>query len=393
MSRYTADEEERIRTSGLVEEWTSSGLLSASQRISIEAGLRTDLKSTNRSLRAVLFIFGTVVVWAAFGFCVLAFDVKQGSVIAWSAMAWGVACFVLAEYLVAHFRLYHFGVEEAFAVWSVVLLAGGAAIHTSFSGSQSDFPLFVAFLTAAIASVAVYLRFGYLYAAVAAPLCAAAAPFFLGISEMEARLVAVLVLSVVSIAAQSLRRPYGEDFPGDDYGVIQSVAWLGVYAVLNLRLWFDLRLGFYPGRGEYPVAFYWATYAAVWLLPAAGLYVGLRNKHRVFIWANLIMALATLVTNKLYLGWERHTWDPIFLGILLTGTAIAVRRWLSRGPDGQRYGFLPQSILTSDRRSLAVLSTAAGAAQPFAAHPPSAAPAPSSFEGGRSGGGGGEADF
>jgi hypothetical protein len=389
MSRYAADEEERIRTSERVHEWTSSGLLTASQCASIDAGLRTDLKRTNRSLRAVLFVFGTIVVWAALGFCLLAFDVKNDSVIAWSAMAWGVVCFVIAEFLVSRFRLYRFGVEEAFAVWSVVLLAGGTGYLTSIGGSRGDFPEFVGFLTGTIVSLAVYLRFGYLSAALAATVCAAFAPFFLGMSEIEARLLSVLVLSVVFIVAHSLRRPHAEDFTDDDYGTIQSVAWVGIYAVLNLRLSFD----FYPGRGQYPSTFYWGTYAAIWLLPAAGFYFSLRSKHRFMIWASLVMALATFVTNKVYLGWERHTWDPILLGVFLAGAVLALRYWLSRGQDGQRYGFTPQSILSADRKALAMLHALAGAAQPFAAHPPAATQTPSSFEGGRSGGGGGGAGF
>jgi hypothetical protein len=336
-------------------------------------------------------MFGTIIVGASWGFFVT-FDQFNDSTVGWTSVVLGVVCFVLAEFLVFQFRLYRFGVEEAFAVWSVALLAVGTGIFTSIGRSHGDFPLFVGFLTATIASLAVYLRFGYLYAAVATTSCAAAAPFFLGISEMQARLASVLVLSVVFIAARSLQRPHGHDFPGDDYGVIQSLAWVGIYAVLNLRLSFD----FYRGRGQYPSAFYWGTYAAIWLLPAAGLYFSLRSKHRVMIWASLVMALATFVTNKVYLGWERHTWDPILLGVFLTGAVLAVRHWLSRGPDGQRYGFTPQSILSGDRRSLATFHTLAGAAQPFAAHPPAAAQAPSQFEpggGGRSGGGGGGADF
>jgi hypothetical protein len=162
--------------------------------------------------------------------------------------------------------------------------------------------------------------------------------------------------------------------------------------MLNLRLSFDLRSSFYPGHGQYPAAFYWGTYAIIWLLPAAGLFIGLRSKHRVLIWASLVMMAATLATSKPYLGWERHTWDPILFGVFLTGAALAVRHWLSRGPDGQRYGFTAQSILSADRKGLAMLHTIAGAAQPFAAHP-AATQTPSAFEGGRSGGGGGGADF
>ena len=392
MSRYSANEEERIRTRELVEEWTNSGLLNASQRASIDAGLRTDLRRTNRSLRIVLFIFGTIVVWASFWFGLLAFEVRNGSVVAWWAIAWGVACLALAESLVGQFRLCRFGVEEAFAVWPSALLAFGTGYLTSIGGNRGDLPLFVGFLTAAIVSLSVYLRLGYIYAALAAIACAAIAPFFLGMSEAPARLLSILVLSVVFVAAHSLRRPYGEDFPGDDYGIIQAVAWLCIYAVLNLHLSFD----FYRATKHYPPAFYWGTYAAIWILPAAGLYFGLRSKHRFLIWANLVAALATLATNKPYLGWERHTWDPILLGVVLTGAVLAVRHWLSCGRDAQRFGFTSQSILKADRESLAILHGLAGAAQPLASHPPAAAQAPAQFEpgaGGRSGGGGGGAGF
>src|SRR6185295_2970664 len=107
------------------------------------------------------------------------------------------------------------------------------------------------------------------------------------------------VLFAILIAARTLRRPHQDDFPGDDYGAIESVAWLGVYAVLNLKLAGD----FGTGRREFSTDFYWGTYAATWLLPAAGLFLGIRGKHRTLIWAGLIMALATLATSKMYLGW------------------------------------------------------------------------------------------
>jgi hypothetical protein len=83
-----------------------------------------------------------------------------------------------------------------------------------------------------------------------------------------------------------------------------------------------------------PTLFYWATYAAIWLLPATGFALAVRDKHRPMLWANLVMAIATLATNKPYLGWQQHTWDPVLLGALLLATAMVVRRWLSRGPDG-----------------------------------------------------------
>jgi hypothetical protein len=52
-----------------------------------------------------------------------------------------------------------------------------------------------------------------------------------------------------------------------------------------------------------------------------------------------ITAILTLVTNKPYLGWQRHTWDPMLLGALLIGVPLLIRRWLAKGPGGIRHDF------------------------------------------------------
>ena len=168
MNLYAIADEERIHAAAQVREWTRSGLLDASQGATIETGLHTDLKRTNRYLRVALFIFGTIVVVAAFGFWMVAFGVSRESVVGWSAIVAGVISCVLAQLLVVQFQLYRFGVEEAFAVWSVALLAVGAGLLTSSGGNSGDLPTLVACVTAAIASAYVFMRFGYLYAAFAA---------------------------------------------------------------------------------------------------------------------------------------------------------------------------------------------------------------------------------
>ena len=77
----------------------------------------------------------------------------------------------------------------------------------------------------------------------------------------------------------------------------------------------------------------------IWCLPPIVLARGVRQKDRFVIAVGAIVAILTFVSNKPYLGWQRHTWDPMLLGILLTGVAIFIRRWLARGPGGIRHGF------------------------------------------------------
>lgn len=395
MNLYATVDEERIRAAAQVREWTRSGLLDASQGTALEAGLRTDLKRTNGYLRIALFIFGTIVVWAAFGFWIVAFGMTGESEAAWSALVAGVAFCVVAQVMIVQFQLYRFGVEEAFAVWSVALLAVGVGILTWIGGNHGDLPMLVACVTAAIASAFVFLRFGYLYAAFAGAVCAAAAAFNLGLPMTAERIFAACVLVAIFIVARERRRAHVDDFLGDDYGAIEAVAWLGIYAVLNQHLFFSVNQWLWYRRGiDSGPVFYWATYAATWVLPLAGLALAIRGKHQYMLWANMIMVVATLATNKSYLGWNRQTWDPILLGVLLVGAAIGVRRWLSRGSGGHRGGFTAQPLVASaDRQALDVLGTLAVAAQPAEPRVPSETPALEPGRGGRSGGGGGGADF
>jgi hypothetical protein len=111
---------------------------------------------------------------------------------------------------------------------------------------------------------------------------------------------------------------------------------------------------------------------------------------------SLALALITLVTNKSYLGWPRYTWDPIVFGMVLIAMAVALRRWLSRGPGGERHGFTSSRLLDKDHEVLSVIRTASAFAQPGIARrvaPSPAEPAAPDFGGGRSGGGGGGDSF
>ena len=106
------------------------------------------------------------------------------------------------------------------------------------------------------------------------------------------------------------------------------------------------------------------------------------------------MGLATLLTNKPYLGAPREPWDPILFGLLLIGTALVLRRWLASGKDGAQDGFTPARLLRSDNDTRAVAAIASAAFHETA-HPRSDPPAPEPFKGsgGRSGGAGAGGSF
>ena len=100
--------------------------------------------------------------------------------------------------------------------------------------------------------------------------------------------------------------------------------------------------------------FYWATYVAIWVLPAVGLFLAIRDRHRWMLDANIVMAIVTMMSNKPYLGAEQKPWDPILFGVLMIAIALGLKRWLASGADGSRRGFIAARLLASERERLSV---------------------------------------
>ena len=384
MNRYTQADEEKIRTHALVREWTRSGLLDESQNDRIEAELRVDLRRTNHFLRAVLFVFTCLIVAASITLIITTLDLDDKIPLATTCFAAAVACYGLSEYVINRFRVYRFGGEEALAVCAVLLTSIGAiAINDTIGGSRTvEFPIMIGLSVGTAGALAIYRRFGYLYAALVSMLCAAALPFQFHLSIQMERSIVVSILLLIFLIARSGRLSHGDNFPGDDYAVIQAAAAAGIYLALNLQLTSTQTTG----------AFYWLTYGLTWLIPMLALSMSFRGKDRSLLDVSLGMALATLVTNKPYLGLSRQPWDPILFGVLLIVVAITVRRWLSKGSGGQRYGFSSARILTGDRRLLTFAGTASVVLQSDIPEHAST-PAKPEFGGGRSGGAGASGSF
>jgi hypothetical protein len=383
MRRYSESDERNVRLHALLREWVHSGLLDEGQGKRLGDEVRTDLRRTNSFLRIVLFLFTGLIVGAA---VLLVLEVLQIHDTPRTTVVCGIAAvlsFALAEILIGEFRLYRFGVEEALAVAAVVLLV----IATGGMFERADFEsIAAAMLTAgAIGSLGLYLRFGFVYAGIAAIACTAMIPFPLLHSPMTQRGFAAAILACIFLIARRYHLIHGDEFPGDDYAVFQTAAWAGLYVAVNLHMRFS---GIPTGR------FYWATYAMIWIFPIAGLRMGIRNRDRLLMDVSAAMALVTLATTKAYLGLQHQSWDPILAGLLLMGTAIVIRRWLASGPDGERYGFTPVRTLSRHARLMTVVSTASAAFQPQPSSPsPEPAAARPHFEGGRSGGAGASGEF
>jgi uncharacterized membrane protein YgcG len=204
------------------------------------------------------------------------------------------------------------------------------------------------------------------------------------------------IYAVALIIVATIRRPHRFTCLNQEYSIAEALLWCGVYLAINIQLssvdLFDDWWSRTPDTTAFPRAFYWTTWALTWCLPPTMLTRGLRQKDRLIIIAGAIVAVLTLATNKAYLGWERHTWDPMLLGALLIAVALYFRRWLAQGPNGLRRGFTAQRLSGKDKDSLSVGSAALGFAAPHMI-PESTGTSDPRFGGGGSGGGGASSGF
>jgi hypothetical protein len=385
MRIYSDEDERTVRTGRLAKDWARSGLIDAAQYARIKPELDVDLRRTNVFLRLTLFGFGILIIAAAVGLVMLAADVKEsagGGVICLVAAAVSAA---VAELLVRRYRLYRFGIEEACVTAAIVLVAIGSALLVDNLADVRQ--LLVASVAGAVAAFVGYRRFGYLYAGLAAMVCAGAAAFTIGESAVVHRVAAAVILGACAIVARIKYHQYGDDYPGDSYAALQAAGVLGVYGVINLHL-------FWLAAASVAQPFYWFTYAMIWTVPVIALMSAVRERHRLLLDVSLIMALATLATNIPYLGLVRREWDPLLLGLFLVAAALILRRWLAAGIGGMRRGITAARILRSEADHVALLGTASGLrdapASAYAGAPPAD---PFAGGGGRGGGGGAEGSF
>ncbi len=392
MRRYTEADEQRIHLQRQVRNWTRSGLLGKEQGTTLDASLQGDLRRTGLMLRLGLAVFTGIVLTAAVGLSFLLADVRNEKAVAVLLAIVGVMSLLAAEGVVTTFKAYRHGVEEMLAMAGAGFLACSPVLVTSslFSSSGEATRFALAGAVGCAASLWVYRRFGFLYAPIVAMACAATIPAQLVASRPLERIGAALVLLAAFAVARAVRVDPRNERLRDERAILQAVALVGVYLVLNVHLTPGGFIASYSG-GPMPPWFRWGTYACTWVIPALLFWRGVRDRERWLMDAGLATALATLVTNKSYLGWPRQPWDPMLLGVFLVVVAMGVRRWLASGPGGERAGFAPGQILESDLTAIRVAGLASAAFTPTSA---AAAPAqPDTFRGGRSGGAGAGGSF
>jgi uncharacterized membrane protein YgcG len=399
MRAYPASSEEALRARSLLKDWAGQGFLTDAQYQRMEQETVCDLRRTNIFLRIVLFFFTVIIVGAAvalFFEVILSHPAVQTTGI--FLLIFAAVSYASAEFAVTQARLYRYGIEEALAACSVAFLCVGmqfVLVEARYPRPPGSMESLIP-PAGAIASLWIWRRFGLPYAFLAAMIFVVWIPGHWASSHSAQHLIVAAFYAAGLVAVAAVRSRYRFTYLDQTYSMVEALLWLGIYLAINLQLSsIDLLRQWWIApqiTAEFSRPFYWTTWALTWCLPPAMLASGLRRKDRFVIAAGAVAAVLTLITNKPYLGWPRHTWDPMLLGALLFAVALLIRRWLAAGPSGNRRGFTAQRLSGKDKSWMSV-----GAASIGLVAPQAITPSPNSpefrFGGGDSGGGGASSDF
>jgi hypothetical protein len=395
----SASSEEALRARVLLKDWAGEGFLDEAQYQRMEQETVCELRRTNIFLRLVLFLFTLIIVGAAVGLFFAIFRLQL------EAQATGVILlvvaaisYVAAELAVSHARLYRFGIEEALALSSVAFLCAGLQAALFSGQPYSAKPEFVVPAAGAIVSLWIWHRFGLPYASAGAMIFVVWLPSYWTSSHSAQHTIVAAIYAAGLVVVVAVRSRYRFTYLNLQYSIAEALLWLGIYLAINLQLSSVNLLGQWWGTPrastEFSKPFYWATWVLTWCLPPVVLARGLRLKDRFVIAVGALVAILTLVTNKPYLGWQRHTWDPMLLGALLIGVALFIRRWLADGPGEIRHGFTSRRLSGKDKAWMNAGAVALGLVSPNITTPsPQTSNPDFHFGGGDSGGGGATSDF
>jgi len=399
---YTPEQEENIFIRKRAQTWQRSGLLSKDQLQIIDERTGTELTKPSLFFRTLCFVFTSLCISSLLGLVAWILDADNEKSFGLIALSFSIPMYGLAEFVVRKYRFYRYGIEEALALHSMAFFCVGiitAVFHAPWDFHKNHV-LFTFLAMNSAFAYWLYLRFGFLYAALigTAALCSIPIPFSL--SPLCWRMLIWLILGLLFLISLGTETEALEDFRKKRKGILQACLFAGIYLSVNLRIfeaaeaWFDQTPPYLNPYAGLPPEAYWLSYVLTFIVPVAGLYLGIKARKRALMNTAAIALVLTLATNKDYLGLKHYAWDPIILGTMLILAAILIIRWLATGRNKERNGLTANRILKPERDGLNLAEIAAAAVPGMTATPVDTQPAePAPFENGQSGGGGAARGF
>ena len=396
---YSSEQEEKIYIRQEAKTWKRSGLITEEQLRSIQDLTDPQLQQTNLFFRILFFVFTLLCAGAVAGLLVWFTENRLGDKgIAALILLFSVACFILAESIVKARRLYRYGIEEALLMAAMVCFVISFSVLIGVRHWNHQVVATVCSLFAVIAGL-IYLRFGYLYMAVISMVALCSIPFQFHLAPDAERLLLVLILCGLFIFSLAVDKPGSEDFRKNRYTIILACLLVAIYLTVNLQVLGLIGLAtrethiiyLYPKL--YPPYLYWSSYILSFIIPAAGIYWGIKSRKRLILNVSLVMACVTLATNKSYLEMTRYAWDPAILGIVLIALSLLIGRWLGHGPKKARQGFTAEDILKPEDQGIGLADVAAALTPGAIETQQPQSPQDKFYEGGSSGGGGAQRNY
>jgi hypothetical protein len=338
--------------------------------------------------RALVLVFVSVAQLLLLGAFVIGVRGSTGAITV-VLFLFAAASLVVAEAQENAPRLAHRGGAGATSFWGIVFLLAGVFLFLEESLGAREKGGVTLLLFAALAACALAAwRWGNpVYAALGA------ISFFLVLARAPSgRLLWVAMgIAMALVFARALDRPSWAPSHRVCAAALVVSGLLGVYAAVNLygldhRLVESLR-----GAGGAPPGPRFgeriSAIAGTAVVPVAILWWGVRSRRTFLLDTGLVVAALSLITLRHYVH-IAATWLVLTLaGAALVLLALAVNRWLSRGPEGERAGFTAEPLFADEARLRALELVPVVAAHAPEARPP----APPGFQGGGGSFGGGGA--
>jgi hypothetical protein len=402
VSLYSSRQEENIFIRKQARTWKRSGLITDDQLKAIRDETDPEIRQANTFFRIIFFIFTSLCTPALMGLFSIIVRGITGMAYSFTLIVTGGIFYFLAERAVRKYRYYRYGMEEALALSSMIMICIGLMNGPMelISGKQwSANHAIVLCLLFALNACWLYLRFGYLYAASIGLISVCLIPFQLSLPPESERGVLLIILCLVFFLNIIRDKPEKEDFRKDRNTTIQAYLLVAIYLTVNLEilgvtgLFMGDKRSIHAYMASFPPYAYWLSYILTFVIPVLGIYGGIRKRKRLIINASLVLACLTIATNKSYLGLTRYAWDPAIMGFMLIAVVIFMTRWLKSGSDSNRYGFTESNILKAESHGINLSDVAAALTPTLIDAPQAPSPPENDFKGGSSGGGGASGNF
>jgi hypothetical protein len=386
MRVFDAGLEERAFRHGLLKEWRTARLVAPEAAAGIASAIGEPPANAAWPLRVVLFGFAALCQGLAV--VLVLKDLHGRFEVGVGALILAGFSVMIAETMIRSLKVLRHGAEEALIAGAVLLIAIAAERFLGNGDVGIRWSTSVFSIALAAAAALAYARYGYRLAAICV---AVSLGVFLGALDFGERGTRVLLALLYGalLAAVTL-------WPGLPRRERERLEIARFFLALSVPLCLNLAL---ERVGSFPVApggvgldaFSWATFAAIFLIPAGWLAWGIASRARSLIWAGALCLLIAFCSIKPYFGWARHSWDPAVLGVELVVLALVLKRWLDAGPGRRRGAFSSEDMGNSEPGGALGLLAGAVAAGPSSA--PAGGPAPMKGQGGDFGGGGASGSF